>query len=79
MHTEAKLLEDAPLPLDHLVLQVDVVLVEKQRRDRPTTHNNAHFTHTHTHSLTQIETFLQWVTCNIRHQSATLNTSVRIS
>ena len=32
---EAELLEDTALGLDHLVLQVDVRLIEDQRRDRP--------------------------------------------
>ena len=33
MHTEAELFQDAPLSFDHLVFQVDVILIEDQGRD----------------------------------------------
>ena len=33
MDTEAELLQDAPLPFYHLILQVHIVLIEDQRSD----------------------------------------------
>lgn len=34
MNTKPKLLQDAPLGADDLILQLDVVLIEDDRRDR---------------------------------------------
>ena len=54
VHTEAELLEDAPLPLDHLILQVDVVLVEQQWHNGPARRYKATLQTLHMH------TFIHW-------------------